>query len=353
MEQNIKPLLPIRHSQQDLFICDLFDAWKDDMGSMEHPVFSLATKPDKRRRKYEHNGNTIEIVPSDYGLATIHDKDVLLYLSSHIMNDMNEKRKQARKTGAKDIEAPPQRLRFIAYDMLVLTNRATSKLGYNRLKDALRRLSGTRIETNIKTNGKIQTENFGIIDAFGIVRDDQENPDSRMVAVQVKLSDWFYNALLGREVLTISEDYFRIRKPIERRLYELCRKHCGKQPKWEIRLELLLKKTGAKAPLRNFRGTIKTIVEFDHMPDYSLSFNKYERDKLVVTPRKAPTETSIQDKSILKTQTLENAARILKTCGLDKYDVEAEWRDWMTNKESPSNPDGAFIGFCKMKVASI
>ncbi len=323
------------------------------MGSMEHPVFSLSTKPDKRRRKYEHNGNTIEIVPSDYGLATIHDKDVLLYLASHIMNDLNQKQEEARKTGAKGIEAPPQTVRFTAYDMLVLTNRATSKLGYKRLRDALRRLSGTRIETNIKTNGKVQLKNFGIIDAFGIVRENQENPNSRMTGVEVKLSDWFYNALLGREVLTISEDYFRLRKPLERRIYELCRKHCGHQRKWEIRLELLLKKTGSSMRLRDFRRAIKTIVASDHMPDYSLSFDEYERDKLVVKPRHATAELPIQNGPFLKPRTMENASRILKFCGLDKYAVEAEWRDWIADKEPPANPDGAFIGFCKMKVASI
>ena len=51
---------------------------KDDMASMEHPIFSLATKPDQRVLAYEHNGLSIEIVPSVRGLATIHDKDILL-----------------------------------------------------------------------------------------------------------------------------------------------------------------------------------------------------------------------------------------------------------------------------------
>src|SRR3546814_9201002 len=38
------PLLPVRHPNQDLFICDVLDAIpKDDMASMEHPVFSLST----------------------------------------------------------------------------------------------------------------------------------------------------------------------------------------------------------------------------------------------------------------------------------------------------------------------
>src|SRR3546814_2442622 len=55
------PLLPVRHPNQDLFICDVLDAIpKDDVASMEHPVFSLSTKPDNRTRRYEHNGNVIK-----------------------------------------------------------------------------------------------------------------------------------------------------------------------------------------------------------------------------------------------------------------------------------------------------
>ncbi len=45
------PLLPDRHPVQDFFICDVADAIpKDDMGSMEHPIFSLSTKPDVHER---------------------------------------------------------------------------------------------------------------------------------------------------------------------------------------------------------------------------------------------------------------------------------------------------------------
>jgi hypothetical protein len=51
------PLLPERHPIQDFFICDVADAIpKDDMGSMEHPFFSLSTKPDIHIREYEHKG---------------------------------------------------------------------------------------------------------------------------------------------------------------------------------------------------------------------------------------------------------------------------------------------------------
>jgi hypothetical protein len=44
------PLLPDRHPIQDFFICDVTDAIpKDDMGSMEHPIYSLALLPQFRQ----------------------------------------------------------------------------------------------------------------------------------------------------------------------------------------------------------------------------------------------------------------------------------------------------------------
>ena len=43
-------LLPDRHPTADFFVCDILDALpKDDMATMEHPVFSLSTRPDLRR----------------------------------------------------------------------------------------------------------------------------------------------------------------------------------------------------------------------------------------------------------------------------------------------------------------
>jgi hypothetical protein len=48
-------LLPDRHPNHDLFICDVLDAIpKDDLGSMEHPVFSLATRPNTRTLNYKY-----------------------------------------------------------------------------------------------------------------------------------------------------------------------------------------------------------------------------------------------------------------------------------------------------------
>ena len=253
------PLLPERHPNRDFFVCDILDASpKDDLGSMEHPMFSLSTKPDHTIRRYEHRGNSLTIAPGAHGMATIWDKDVLIYCISQMVEALNRNREVSRSVWV------------TAYDLLVATNRGTDGRGYEQLRAALERLSGTRITTDIETNGLRVKEGFGLVDRWKII--EKSRTDERMVAVEITLSEWLYNAILGREVLTISRDYFRLRKGLERRLYELGRKHCGRQATWKIGLELLHKKTGSSGTLKEFRRKVKGIVHSDHMPDYRLVY---------------------------------------------------------------------------------
>jgi plasmid replication initiation protein len=94
-----------------------------------------------------------------------------------------------------------------------------------------------------------------------------------MVAVQLRLSDWLYNAVLGHEVLTLSREYFRLSGGLERRLYELARKHCGHQATWTIGVDLLHKKTGSMATLRKFRELLKRAADNDALPDYRIRYD--------------------------------------------------------------------------------
>lgn len=328
------PLLPIRHPNRDFFACDIFDTlpyFKDDQASMEHPVFSLSTKPDMRVLHYEHNGNSITIKPSADGLATIHDKDILLYCASYL---------RAAIQGGHE---PKQRIQFTAYDLLISTNRDTHGRAYERLKAALNRLRGTTINTNIKTGGFQIEEGFGLIDAWRTVKED---PNGRMVAVEVKLSDWLYHAILANELLTINRDYFRLRKPVERRIYELARKHCGDQTDWKIGLGTLHKKIGTTAPLRKLRVPLVELTATDHLPDYSVTFDS--NDIVTFTSRRRAVPAGRQSRlPLLMTETYERAKRAAPDW--DVYTLEREWREWSARRTAPQNPDAAFIAFCRQK----
>ena len=96
----------------------------------------------------------------------------------------------------------------------------------------------------------------------------------------VTLSDWLYRAVLSKSVLTLNRDYFLLRKPLERRIYELARKHCGRQAQWRVSVETLCKKSGSNSPRRVFRAMLREIVAAGHLPDYRLEEEPGEPEEL-------------------------------------------------------------------------
>ena len=300
------------------------------MTGMEHPIFSLSTKPDMKPRRYERGENWIEISPSRYGMATVHDRDVLIYCISQCMAALNEGNQVARK------------MRFKAHDLLIATNRQSSGRGYELLRDALRRLQGTQIETNIRQGGREYFKVFGLIEAAEIVK---ETRDGRMLDVEITLSDWVFDAIENNHVLTLSRQYFFLRKPLERRLYELARKHCGAQPKWTISLELLRDKCGSSSTPKEFRRLVGRIIEDDanhgHMPDYAFAI---EGDLLAVRPKRPV----LPNAPSLEADTHEIARSFAP--GWDVRVLEAEWRDWVALKGiTVKDADRHFLSFCKRR----
>ena len=254
-------LAPVRHPQRDFYIADLLDiAPKDDMASMEHPFFALKAG-DKRVREYKRGGVSVKVMPGTYGCATIHDKDVWIYCISQLVEGINRGREDVSRT-----------VRFTAYDFLVTTNRPTNggkDGGYERMAEAMGRLAGTRIETNIETAEIREREGFGLVDSWRVV----EKKGGRMVAVEVTLPDWLFRSVQAQQVLTLSADYFRIRKPLDRRIYELTRKHCGNQKQWQCSVVALHEKSGSTASIREFRRSLKQLVEADQLPDYKVELD--------------------------------------------------------------------------------
>ena len=325
---------PAVRAQGGFFICDVLGAIpKDDMATMEHPVFTLATRPDRRILRYEHGPATIEITPSVKGLATIHDKDILIYCISQLMAAVNAGRPTSPL------------LHLKAHDLLVATGRETSGDGYRRLREALERLSGTRIVTNIETGGVESTRGFGLIDGWEILR---KARGGRMIHVTVTLSDWMYRSVVSKSVLTLHRDYFRLRKPLERRVYEIARKHCGRQAEWRIGLETLLKKSGSTSPRRVFRRMIRDMAAEDRLPDYTLALG--DADVVLVRARGRLTDVAGEEPRL--DPEVHDRTRAVAP-GWDPHWLEAEWRRWWRTSGGPAlrSPDAAFLAFAKARAA--
>ncbi len=113
-----------------------------------------------------------------------------------------------------------------------------------------------------------------MIDEYEITRRNEDGEMSvfgRMTKVRVKLSDWTFRAVEGTEVLTINPQYFRLRRPLERRIYELARKHVSDQGHaFKIGLDKLQRKVGSNSPSKKFKFFVKQIAQDGHIPDYDI-----------------------------------------------------------------------------------
>lgn len=328
-------LLPDRHPQRDFFILDISDVVpKDDMASMEHPLFSLATKPDMRHLEYRNGDNRLKIVPSGVGLPTIFDKDILIFCISQLMHKKN----RGEKIG--------KRVRFSARELMIATNRPTNNLSYQRLEQAFHRLMGATFQTDIQTGDKRETRFFSLLDSGSgfVMKDDGR---WRLDYCEVILSDWVMRAIEANEVVTISEKYFRLRRPLERRLYEIARKHCGNSPKWQIGLVKLQDKTGSNAPLKKFRHNLREIIQKDETPFYR--FELTPEDLVIVRPR--TTTTTLTPDIRLPEWAEEKGREHARAKGWDYHVLRQNWLDFAKSEAAKGNPPknagAAFVAYCK------
>lgn len=359
-------LLPKYHPEADFFIADIFDAlpFKSDMASMEHPFFSIRKQKDTRVFEYENGQNRIRIAPSADGLPTVFDKDILLYIGSLLMAEINAGR------------TPPRSLQIAVHDYLKATNRVTSMGGgaYKRFKGGLRRLKGCSIETTIQTGKEPEIHGFGLIEDYRYSEVFREK--DKHMSVNVTVSKWFYDSLIEKSVLTISPEYFRLPKPIDRRIYELARKHCGEQEEWSISLAQLQKKCGSTSALKRFRQSVRATIKAQYLPQYTLEI---DNDDLVTFTNRAPNAKATKKKKRAKAasgttpypSTAERQQELLPPSNAlpyelpaflaesakqkaPRYDVYDLWEDFKEFNESTGvvldDWKKAFLGFCRRRA---
>ena len=155
-------------------------------------------------------------------------------------------------------------------------------------------------------------------------------------------------------MLTLHDDYFRLKTPLERAIYQVVRKHCGEQRMWNIGLAKLQAKVGSKRASRKFRADIKAFAarwrDQDFL-DYCLEFDD-DADQMVARyandPRRIPADRQPTERR-LTPRTLKTMRR--KHPDLDPGQMERLWRNWAARQpEQPRNTQAAFLGFCRRYV---
>ena len=239
-----------------MFDSPLTGSVKGEMSLMEYPFFDLSKRGRTRAFAYDDGQVQITVRAPDGQIATIYDKDILIYIASLMVAKMNEH------------ETPPQTFTFTAHDYIRVTGKNASGRGYEQIVSAIERLQGTQIKTNIETGGEGVTGFFSWLEKADINYTVNKSKKRVMKSITVRLCDFIYRSILNDgHFLTYDPKYFDL-SPLERRVYEIARKHCGHQDGFRIRLGKLHAKTGSESSLKLFKQNLNEISERDAIPEY-------------------------------------------------------------------------------------
>ena len=343
-------LIPRRH-EADLFTADLAAAGLKEMTDhLEFPIFSIQPQPHRGLRRLEFPNPRDPGAPPDYielrpglaGLPTIQDQDLLIYCCSKAMSEVNAGR------------PVPENIQMSTAELLRFANRALGGKQYEAIETAIYRLTELTLVTNIRGEDEVYTELFGIVDRASMVRGTSlRRRSGALLGCSITLSKWMREAIEARKILTLHDDYFRVRRPIDRAVYQLVRKHCGEQKEWTVGVDRLGAKIGStNQRLSNFRQTIERFAgrwEGENFLDYDV---RVVGDRLVAgyagKGYRRPAAPPLADRHI-SPETVDEIRRL--DPGIDVGRLEAQWRKKADGKGVPiRSADAAFLGYAKKAV---
>ncbi|MEO1042457.1 MAG: replication initiator protein A [Pseudomonadota bacterium] len=340
---------------------------KGERSVMAFPFFALSKGRRMQPITYSDDYVSIEVRASQTGVATIYDKEILLYIASLLVSQMKRQ------------ETPSQEYAFTAHDFLRVIGGNRSARSYQRIHGALERLQGTQIKTNIEAGGEGEDGFFSWVSEAKMSYTKTADGKKRLSRVKVRLCDWLYRAIIkDQKILTYDSNYFQL-SPIERRLYEIARVHCGQQRFFHIGLGKLQKKVGSEDRPAKFKAALREVEGRQPIPEYDLTVvddphsdgarviksggfasaiskrnpmvlirpkgrprASERRIEVVETPQIETRRPDPRDLAV-SSHALEQAGRLFP--GFDKYAVLEEWKRWAADKDAPRRPDAAFLAF--------
>lgn len=231
---------------------------KNDRTVMVWSFFSLSKERVSELPIYDDGQVRIEISGSKHGVANIWDEEVLIYVASLLQDKINRG------------EPVSRRISFAANDFFRICGMADGGSSYDRIEGALARLQGTQIKTNIETGGECEGGFFSWLSDAKMRYRRLKGGERRLHGVEVELCDWLFRAIVrDRRMLTYDLEYFKL-GPLERRLYEVARAHCGSQPGFRMGIDKLRQRTGSDMPLKTFKWRLAEMVKQNALPRYGM-----------------------------------------------------------------------------------
>jgi len=248
----------------------------NDRNTMLHSFFALEAK---RTDPIQYRAGGVEIIVqgTKSGIATINDKEVLVYICSIASQ------KLARG------EPVSQKFRFTAHDFFSVTGKTPGGKTYLYFSSALERLQGTQIKTNIVTGGRRERTWFSWLKSARMETAVWSNGQEAMKAIEVELCDWLWRAIVDdKATLTSSKAYFYL-PPLERKLYEVGYAECADHSGAAIPLEELRCRMGVTTDLRRFRHNLAKTINRGTLKGFVIEFvYRNEAGRLVTPQRRIP-----------------------------------------------------------------
>lgn len=333
---------PKDERQLDLFSAVFTDiSTRDTQDTMELPFLSLSKRP--RLTPISYSSETSEVTVSGgapYGIATIWDWDLIMWLLSQVREALDKGCDVSRK------------IRFRPHAFLTAARRGTSGSQYGRLDESIKRLKNTTVVTTVRAkNGR--TVMFSWLEYGELERDEK----GRIVAATVLIPEWLFDAVSdNRLVLTMHQDYFLLTGGIERWLYRFVRKQAGTNVSgWEWQFRTLYQRSGSSQRFSDFAIALRSLIKKKKLLEYELlQYEKRGRQYLQakrVKEKEASKVEIVSEEKLphflhLRTATYEKAKAIVP--GLDVYALEADWKTaTRKNKLVIRDADSAFLAWCR------
>ncbi len=306
---------------------------KDQLDLMSRNWFSLVpgrTDPIEHRYNDARSNREEKITISctqPHGIATIHDQDLLIF----VISQWNE----ANRLGMPS----SRRVCFTPYQFFQWIGRTPTGSAYQRLKDALKRLSGTKIETTKHfdkgTTRRNVTKQFSWISEWQVVEDNGE-----LKGIEIVLAEWLFESIQNFHVLTIDRNYFDIAGSMERWLYLYARKASGNpQGFWKEGFRGLYRKSASQQEYKHFKAALIKLIRRDSLPGIKLKHGKSTsgedmllmeriREQNAITESPPPPEQLTLIDKTPHEQHWENLLELMK-----RRIGEAETRSWIAKLE--------------------
>jgi plasmid replication initiation protein len=238
------------------------DTHRDHQKLMAHPfaAFSKDLSEIAFKRTFS-DGRTLRLMVTSgvYGMATIHDFDVVLYVISGIRQAMN------------DGEEPPRTVTFTPRQFLKWTDRGTGGRAYDNLYDALERLATTSVKTTL-SEGSGRRENLEPWLAWTIMLREDREQLRRNDRVTVRLNSWLWKSVVEKDLLLATDrQYFGLRSSYERFLYRVFRKSVGQGNHWAWKMATLYDRAGTEVRPSRFAYYVRKYAQKDRLPGLRLS----------------------------------------------------------------------------------